>query len=180
MALAWMADERAGAEPDLAMPGLPVMPPCLESSLCDGCGPGAWDRYGERTRKPDDPPDLTLWNFFTAGWDEEWTRRDSEDRAPDLALLHVQTNFMERELRVDSFYQSNVRNKKIDDIDSLDWLIAYGWNRRFQTNVEGIYQWNDARDETACGQVAVAAGKHPRTAAIAVVDVVLKNRGVVQ
>jgi len=97
---------------------------------CGGSG-----GFGERTRKPDDPPDLTLWNFFTAGWDDEYTRRDSEDRAPDFALLHVQTNFMEREFRVDSYYQTNVNSKKTDNIYFLDYLFAYSWNRRLQFNV---------------------------------------------
>src|SRR5262245_24822196 len=44
--------------------------------------------------------DLTLGNFFTVGWNEDFTRRSSEGRAPDLALLRVQTNFMEREFRL--------------------------------------------------------------------------------
>ncbi len=126
-----------------------VLPPLCEHD--DDCVPECLDRdhYGERTRQPTDPPDLTLWNFFSAGWDEDWVKRSSEDRAPDLALLHVQTNFMEREIRFDSFYQSNVHNKKQDNIYFFDGLIAYGWNRRFQTNVQAF-------DETITGR-----GKNP-------------------
>jgi hypothetical protein len=92
-----------------------------------------------------EPPPLTLANFFTAGWNEEFTRRDSEGRAPDLALLRVQTNFMEREVRVNYFFENNIHNAKQSNIDSLDAFIAYAFNRRFMLEVLGNYQWIDPR-----------------------------------
>jgi hypothetical protein len=91
------------------------------------------------------PQPLTLGNFFTAGWNEDFTRRDSEGRAPDLALLRVQTNFMEREVRVNYFFENNVRTAKVSNIDSLDAFIAYAFNRRFMFEVLGNYQWIDPR-----------------------------------
>jgi hypothetical protein len=93
------------------------------------------------------PQDLTLWNFFSAGWDEEFTRRSSEGRAPDLALLRVQTNFMEREVRVNYFHQHNLNNARRENLDDFDALIAYGLNRRFMIELVGAQQWVDARDK---------------------------------
>jgi hypothetical protein len=93
------------------------------------------------------PQDLTLWNFFSAGWDEDFTRRSSEGRAPDMALLRVQTNFMEREVRVNYFHQHNINNARRENLDDFDVLIAYGLNRRFMIELVGAQQWVDARDK---------------------------------
>jgi len=49
----------------------------------------------------DQPTNLTLSNFFTDGWDQAWTQRDTPDGAPDLALFHGDTAFLERDLRMD-------------------------------------------------------------------------------
>jgi hypothetical protein len=92
-----------------------------------------------------DPPPLTLGNFFTAGWDEDFTRRSSEGRAPDLALLRVQTNFMEREVRVNYAYTNNIHNAKQENLTSLDYFLAYAFNRRFMLEVLGNEQWVDGR-----------------------------------
>jgi hypothetical protein len=95
------------------------------------------------------PPDLTLGNFFSAGWNEEFTRRSSEDRAPDLALLRVQTNFMEREVRINYFYENNIHNKTQSNINSADAFIAYAFNRRFTFEVLANNQWIDGRGKSA-------------------------------
>jgi hypothetical protein len=92
---------------------------------------------------------LTLANFFTAGWNEEYTRHPmTEDVAPDFALLRVQTNFLERELRVNYFHEYNINSPKQSAIDSLDTLIAYALNRRFMIEVLGNYEWIDGRGKT--------------------------------
>jgi hypothetical protein len=109
-------------------------------------GPTAGQAVGaQASAKEADPPDLTLRNFFTAGWNEDFTRRSSEDRAPDLALLRVQTNFMEREIRINYFLQNNIHSPKRADIDNLDYFIAYAFNRRFMLEVLGNYQWIEGR-----------------------------------
>jgi hypothetical protein len=99
-------------------------------------------------RHEDDPPDLTLWNFFTLGWNDEFTRRSSEDRAPDLALLRVQTNFMEREVRLNYFYESKVNSKTTSAINNFDYFIAYAFNRRFMVEVLGNEQWINGRGKS--------------------------------
>ncbi len=92
-----------------------------------------------------EPPPLTLSNFFSAGWGQEFTRRSSEDRAPDLALLRVQTNFMEREVRINYAYTNDFHNAKQSNLNNFDYFIAYAFDRRFMVEVFGNEQWIDGR-----------------------------------
>jgi hypothetical protein len=90
-----------------------------------------------------EPSDLTLLTFFSEGWTEEWVKRPRKGRAPDMALLRVTTNFLERELRLDYVYTSRVRgSKKVEHSQLLNSLIAYGLNRRLMIEVIANYQWN--------------------------------------
>jgi hypothetical protein len=89
--------------------------------------------------------DLTIFNFFSEGWNEESTKRVRATGTPDMALLRVQTNFMEREFRFDYQHQENVQSTKTRNIDNIDALIAWAFNRRFMIEVMGAYQWNDDR-----------------------------------
>jgi hypothetical protein len=98
-----------------------------------------------KTHIVENPPDLTLWNFFTEGWGYEFTRRPLNDRAPDLALLRVQTNFMEREVRLNYSYQANTNSTRFENLTNFDYFIAYAFNRRFMLEVLGNYQWEDGR-----------------------------------
>jgi hypothetical protein len=128
-----------GSAPGFAAPSDPTAP---GSQWDDGSPDGI---FGRTTRKPDDPPDLTLWNFFSLGWNDAYTRRSSEDRAPDLALLRVQTNFMEREFRLNYAYSNDLNSKTRDNLTNLDYFIAWAFNRRFMIEVLGNYQWVDGR-----------------------------------
>jgi hypothetical protein len=134
-ATAW-AGEPASA-PVYSVPTDPTMPIVANDAACAS---------GDAQAKEDTPQDLTLWNLFSAGWDEAFTRRSSEGRAPDMALLRVQTNFMEREVRVNYFHQHNINSARRENLDDFDVLIAYGLNRRFMIEIVGIEQWVDARD----------------------------------
>lgn len=92
----------------------------------------------------EEPPELTLSNFFSDGWSSDWVKRSRKGRAPDMALLRVTTNFLERELRVDYAYTSSVKNSsKVDTSQLLTGLIAYGLNRRLMIEVITNYQWNE-------------------------------------
>jgi hypothetical protein len=120
--------------------------PLLEFAPFDGVPAGADSRSDPSPHGgAKDPPPLYLSNFFTAGWDEDFTRRDSEGRAPDLALLRVQTNFMEREVRVNYAYTNDIHNKTQSNLTNWDTFIAYGFNRRFMLEAFGNYQWIDGR-----------------------------------
>jgi hypothetical protein len=115
------------------------VPPMIGAGLTDNCCPS----------NPGHPPPLTLCNFFTAGWNEEYTRHAmTEDVAPDFALLRVQTNFLERELRVNYLHEYNINNPKQTAIDSLDTLVAYALNRRFMIEVLGNEEWIDGRGKS--------------------------------
>jgi hypothetical protein len=61
-------------------------------------------------------------------------------------LLRVQTDFMEREVRVNYFHQHNTNNARRENLDSLDAFIAYAFNRRFMVEVPANHSWVDARD----------------------------------
>jgi hypothetical protein len=126
--------------------GIPLSSKLSDDPASDAHATDCLDGKGHH--REDDPPDLTLWNLFTAGWNEEFTRRSSEDRAPDLALLRVQTNFMEREFRVNYASESNVRSKTQKSIDNLDYLVAYAFNRRFMLEVLGNEEWIDGRGKS--------------------------------
>ncbi len=88
--------------------------------------------------------DLTLGNFFSEGWSQPWAKRERADGTPDMALLKVTTNFLERELRLDYARTSEVQNSKYKTFDNLNGLIAYGLNRRLMLEVISNYQWNTA------------------------------------
>ena len=67
----------------------------------------------EHPAHPEPIPDLGLSNFFSAGWDQPWEHR--HDRyTPDMALLKVTTNALEKELRIDYIDTSVRGNAKVD------------------------------------------------------------------
>jgi hypothetical protein len=84
--------------------------------------------------------DLTPLNFFTEGWNQAWAHRHRH--TPDMALLRVTTNFLERELRIDYVFTAVNNNPKVNDTQLLNGLIAYGLNRRLMIEVITNYQWN--------------------------------------
>jgi hypothetical protein len=88
---------------------------------------------------------LTLSNFFTEGWDQDWAKRPNPDGAPDMALLRVSTNFLEREFRTDFYSQQDLNSKKNRTSNLADALIAYGLDRRFMVSVTSNYQWINSR-----------------------------------
>lgn len=91
------------------------------------------------------PEDLTLANFFSAGWDEDWAKQVRPTGTPNLALLRVQTNFMEREFRLNYFAEEGVNSPKTKNLIDSDELIAWSFNRRFMIEVTGLYEWTDPR-----------------------------------
>lgn len=95
--------------------------------------------------------DLGLSNFFSAGWDQPWGHR--HDRfTPDMALLRVTTNALEKELRLD-YAGTHVRgNPKVETTQFGNGLLAYAINRRVMLEVIDNYQWNrDFQNSTISG-----------------------------
>lgn len=102
---------------------------------------------------------LTLWNFFSEGWDQQWAKRPHPGGAPDMALLRVQTNFLEREFRADYTFQNGNAGAKTKDVQFLNALVAWGFNRRFMFELIANEQWNDFRkggSESGTGGAALA------------------------
>jgi hypothetical protein len=93
---------------------------------------------------------LGIGTFFTEGWDQSWSHH--ERYTPDMALLRVTTNFLEREFRLD-YSRTDVRaNPKLDSSELANGLIAYGLNRRFMLELIQNTQWNkDAKGIAASG-----------------------------
>jgi hypothetical protein len=86
--------------------------------------------------------DLTLSNFFSEGWTQPWAKRERADGTPDMALLKVTTNFLEREFRFDYVRTEDIKNSRYKNTDSVNSLIAYGLDRRVMLEVFSTYQWN--------------------------------------
>src|SRR5215469_13833546 len=74
--------------------------------------------------------DLTLWNFFTEGWTQPWAKRERASGTPNMALLRVTTNFLERELRLDYTHTADVKRSRFQSQDMINGLIAYGLDGR--------------------------------------------------
>ena len=87
-------------------------------------------------------PDLGFLSFFTAGWDQPWEHR--HDRyTPDMALLRVTTNALEKELRLDYTDTDARGNPKVDTSQVGSALIAFAINRRLMVEVINNAQWNE-------------------------------------
>jgi hypothetical protein len=95
--------------------------------------------------QPERPRDLTLANFFSAGWDDQWAKQERPTGTPNLALLRVQTNFMEREFRANYYAENNVASPTTRNLTDFDALIAWSFNRRLMLEITGAYQWTDPR-----------------------------------
>ncbi|HEV2548892.1 MAG TPA: hypothetical protein VGU20_16240 [Stellaceae bacterium] len=108
--------------------------------------------------------DLTLGNFFTEGWTQPWAKRERASGTPDMALLKVTTNFLERELRLDYAHTADVKHSRFQSTDLMQGLIAYGLDRRIMVEVITNYQWNTPR--TGAGVSGAGGGGLVRFALI--------------
>ncbi len=110
----------------------------------------------ELNQNPAPPPTgLTLSNFFTEGWNQDYVFRSSlPDGAPDLALLRSVTNFLVRVSRTDYSYEDNLGKSSTRDIHFLDEYIDYAFNQRFMLSIFGNYSWLNQKstaDENGAG-----------------------------
>ena len=109
--------------------------------------PAGGAAYG--TARPEAPPsDLTLSNFFSAGWDDDYAQRQRATGTPDLPLLRVQTNELLRLFRANFYDQYNLNNTTRKDFVDVDGFIDWSFNRRLMIEFEGAYQWADLRKGT--------------------------------
>ncbi|MGO9109490.1 MAG: hypothetical protein ACLP9L_09670 [Thermoguttaceae bacterium] len=131
----------------LASDDIPPLPSSgFEKSLADesqmaGDGESGYSYPAQQERSRD----LTLANFFSAGWDDEWAKQERATGTPNLALLRVQTNFMEREFRANYYFENNAASSTTKNLTDFDTLIAWSFDRRLMLEITGAYQWTDPR-----------------------------------
>jgi len=89
--------------------------------------------------------DLTLDNFFSAGWNDDFARRSRATGTPDLTLLRVQPNLLLRLFRGNFFEETNITSAARRDLTNFDGFIDWGFNRRVMLEVNDVYQWVNAR-----------------------------------
>jgi hypothetical protein len=89
--------------------------------------------------------DLTLSNFFSAGWNEDYAPRVRDTGTPDLPLLRAQTNNQQRLFRMNFFDESLINSATKKDLVDTDGFIDWSFNRRFMVELEYAYQWGDPR-----------------------------------
>ncbi|MGO9115877.1 MAG: hypothetical protein ACLP9L_42265 [Thermoguttaceae bacterium] len=114
------------------------------------------------------PPlsDLTLDNFFSSGWDDDFAMRTRATGTPDLPLLRAQTNNLQRLFRNNFFDQSLLNSKTRKDLVDYDGFIDWAFNRRLMLEFDGTYQWVDPRT----GSPAASGGAPGILARIQLVD----------
>ena len=89
--------------------------------------------------------DLTLGNFFSAGWDDDFAMRSRATGTPDLPLLRVQTNYLQRLFRGNFYEQTDLTSATKKNLTDFDGFIDWGFNRRVMLEFDEAYQWIDPR-----------------------------------
>ncbi|MGA2253756.1 MAG: hypothetical protein ABSG53_03765 [Thermoguttaceae bacterium] len=89
--------------------------------------------------------DLTLDNFFSAGWNDDFAMRSRATGTPDLTLLRVQPNLLLRLARGNFFEETNLASAAKKDLTDIDGFIDWSFNRRVMLEVNDAYQWVDPR-----------------------------------
>jgi hypothetical protein len=89
--------------------------------------------------------DLRLDNFFSEGWDEDYTPRRRETGTPDFPLLRAQTNNQQRLFRNNFFSETGIASATRKDLVDIDGFIDWSFNRRFMVELDYTYQWVDPR-----------------------------------
>jgi len=126
-----------GAVAQSETPPVTESAPAVETAPAKEAEPAEASRHGAHH---EELSDLGVLDFFTEGWNQEWKHRHRY--TPDMALLRVTTNFLEREFRLDFVNTQTANNTKVAATDLLNGLIAYGLNRRLMLEVIANYQWN--------------------------------------
>ncbi len=122
-------------------PPSPAQPPAASEAAVANTGPIQFDVGPQR------PPltDLTLGNFFSAGWNDDFAMRTRATGTPDLTLLRVQPNLLLQLFRTNFFEQTSLASATRKDLTDLDGFIDWSFNRRCMLEVNDAYQWIDPR-----------------------------------
>ncbi len=115
------------------------------SFTSEGPGGGTIQAEYRITPRPEPLSDLTLDNFFSAGWNDDFAMRSRATGTPDLTLLRVQTNYLLRDFRGNFYEQTNLASATKRNLTDFDGLIDWSFNRRVMLQVNDTYQWIDPR-----------------------------------
>lgn len=120
---------------------------CIAGAFILGLGLGApiTARAGEPQTVAPSAVDLTLGNFFSRGWTEDFACRSRGEGTPDMSLLRVQTNFVARVFRTDFTIQQGRQDNAVRFSDGLTETVEYAFNQRLMAGVIGNYRWTDSR-----------------------------------
>lgn len=129
---------RAEDEPSFTLP-LPRLAP-------DGREPSPSPPAPDAAKTPPPPEikpknaDLTLGNFWSAGWNEPFVARSDTGHAARIQLFHTHPAFFVREMRMEYDFFLNNHNGKAD-VHEMAMEMEVPWNRRFLTAVDPAYLW---------------------------------------
>ncbi len=112
--------------------------------------------------KSSPPPltDLSFNNFFSAGWNEPFSRRPRTNGAPDLTLLRVQGNLLLRAIRTDYSFEKAPESSSRERSQFVSQLVEYSFNRRLMLAALANYQW--IRDKDGDSRRGVSYGGFAR------------------
>ena len=112
--------------------------------------------------KPSPAPltDLSFNNFFSAGWNEPFSRRLRTNGAPDLTLLRVQGNLLLRAIRTDYSFETAPESSSRERTQFVSQLVEYSFNRRLMLAALANYQW--IRDKDGDSRRGVSYGGFAR------------------
>ena len=134
----------------LAAVGMAASPATVAQDVTSfGGGDGA-SHAALEALSPEKPPrggptthlsDLSIGNFLTVGFDQDWEKW--RHYTPDMALLRVTTNFLERELRADYAKTDVANSAATDSTDFVNVLMAYALNYAATATKNDISdEWN--------------------------------------
>ncbi len=154
--------DRSSLSANDSTPLSPEQPLAASDETMGGTSP--LDYSGGPGNKP--LTDLTLGNFFSAGWDDDFAVRSRATGTPDMPLLRVQTNLLLRLFRGNFYEQTDLASATRKNLTDFDGFIDWGFNRRVMLELDDAYQWIDPRT----GSPTASGGNPGLLARIQLVD----------
>ncbi len=117
-----------------------------EAHGAEAHGAEGHEGHHEAGEHREEPSDLFLSDFFSAGWRESFEEREREGRAPRFNLFKSRQGFLERIASVNYAYTNGADESRINEREfslGLEWAF----NRRFQLGVEPSYTWQRPRGD---------------------------------